>query len=241
MSDRAIVTQRTGYDMSRYLSNMFVEIVKTGRISREYDADIQLILPHIIGFLTNTPFDLQALKKKINIAYSIFLNDCICLDHFLDEIINLTLSGLLLPNYNVESFDIRNFSAHFIEEIIRKYEAKFPSLRKRIVNYLMEDFFVGGNLVSKPGDIIGLSVIGPDVLRDILLPALPDYIRNIGRRFYNYGLKSVLVNVCGICYAQDVKKAKEETGSSTLPKDVAIKYNNLIPHLGTDLMLHSEY
>lgn len=221
----------------------------------QQDAAVTPLLPYFFHHLmTNYSINdrniITTFEDRLNLARSLVVNPNLRLEMYLIQLINLSITALLM-GFNdpvLESYTLRENAAELLNLIIKKYSDEYTSLRMRITDYLVKTFIDRRNttLQIKLGAAIGLSVIGAEVVRKIIIPQFPrlmqhleDQNRSTEAKILSFKFRAVLLKICGDAFHADTQEALELTGSPNLPVDVAEMYNCLIPYFGTELFMYA--
>lgn len=218
------------------------------------DAAITPLLPYFRKYLTNIPVTGDAkytpvsLNARLALARALFNNKNISLHNELTQLIGLCLSAIKLNTQDslFEYVSLRENAAELLRDIINRFSDTYTNLRRRIVDYLLTVFLESRKFPVKLGTAIGLSIIGSELVRTLLIPKIPliiknceNLLRDVESRIQFLKFKAVLMKIAGDCFNADTLESYEKTGTTTLPEDVANMYNELIPFFGTDFFMYT--
>lgn len=264
LSDQSVQITSTRNEVSQELYTHYYHLIapnvnprKKIPLLKELQSDAAIIplLPYFFHYLSshyssNNSNITAAFDDRINLARALILNDNLKLDMYLIQIINLSITSLLM-SFNdpvVESFSLRENSAELLSLVINKYSQIYPTLRTRITDHLVKTFIdrKNGNFQVKLGAAIGLSVIGSHVVRKVIIPQFPRIMNSLDEqklpaetKIQFFKFKSILLKICGDSFHYDTEEAIKQTGSPNLPAETAQMYNNLIPFFGSDFFSYS--
>lgn len=212
----------------------------------EKDSAISPILPYIMHELSSDYTQHQDLILRIKIAEALIQNNFIPIENYLISLINLAITGI--NETSCEFIPIKDLAAKFLDNLIIKFTPQFPTLRQRLADHFSTIFLdkTQLNISRKVGSAIALSYIGQEIVKDVILPKIPELLARIYQRRTVANeladiskLKSILLKLSGECFNRDTYDAIQKTGSPRLPPEIAELYNNLATYFGLDLFIYS--
>jgi transcription initiation factor TFIID subunit 6 len=265
LSDQSVQITSSRNEVLEDLYKKYAELIKDNpsqesveklRLYRELskDAAIAPLLPYFRNYITTIPITRdrnypQLLSDRISLIRALFKNKNISLHNELTQFIGLCITAITFNTQEplFEYVSLREDAAELLRDIIYKFSDSYTNLRKRILDYLLITFLEKKFFPSKLGAAIGISIIGPELIRSLLIPKMPEVLnscyeraqRETDARIQYLKFKAIIMRICGDCFNADTLEALEKTGSTALPEDVAKMYNDLIPFFGTEFFMYA--
>ncbi|KAK8898621.1 hypothetical protein M9Y10_000913 [Tritrichomonas musculus] len=164
------------------------------------NGSLHRLLPYYIRLLS----DLMAVNLRhpsyvarvLCITNALLLNESLSFDSVLHKILAIVLAPLLdeaaasSEDYNTTFFDaqyrVLDDAASLLSLIVNRFQFRFPSLigilAEKLTNVFFEKEFKRPFLIAKYGSLAGLLAIGPDIVRDTILPKLKFIIEKLEKR-----------------------------------------------------------
>ncbi|CAG8477713.1 4356_t:CDS:2 [Paraglomus occultum] len=183
------------HNLSRELQTYYEKITKavlseesrlrvTALNSLKEDPALHQLLPYFVQFICSKVAegyeDINVLENAMNMTDSLLNNQSLYMDPYLHQLIPAILSCLVAkslgsPN-DTKHWDIRDRAANLIQSICVRYGVQYYTLQPRICKTLLRAFLD----ISKPftthyGAIVGLSTLGREVVKLLILPNLKPY------------------------------------------------------------------
>lgn len=226
--------------------------IKTNIDQLSQDAAIQPLLPYLIRTIReNIMFQITnatQLQVVLNIANALFHNPNLETEGYMFHFITIAITIMLSQVIGEDQFDdkslLRESAADFLGVIIQKYNAKYPNLQLRIADHLITIIFDSAEKRAKPtsqyGAAIGLRSLDPIIIREKLLPHLPQLLSKIKNdlnhidpiyKMQTSRLYGALYRVVASCLYSNahITDPVEKDASLTL-------YNSIVNYFGSDIL-----
>lgn len=159
------------------------------------DEGLNQVLPYVCQYFTETVQtelqndspNLQRLLWMARIYDSILISPTLCqsLDAYLHQtlpaIISCIVHERVCTNPETENqWELRDFCAIILKKVIQLFEKKYIDLRTRITEVLRDALTnIDKCLSTHYGCIVGLEALGIQTVRNVLMPLLEPYLRNL--------------------------------------------------------------
>ncbi|CAG8534418.1 6629_t:CDS:10 [Ambispora leptoticha] len=152
--------------------------------SLSIDTGINKLLPHFTKLICEKVVEnirnLEALDYSMNMTKSLLNNETVYLDPHLHQLIPAVLTCLVSKRLGLRStedhWSLREHAAKIIAEIIKRYGPAYHTLKPRITKTLLRALLDPNKSFSTHyGAIVGLSALGPEVIKILMLPNIKTY------------------------------------------------------------------
>ncbi|CAG8545355.1 6620_t:CDS:10 [Ambispora gerdemannii] len=152
--------------------------------SLSVDTGINKLLPHFTKLICEKVVEnirnLEVLDYLMNMTKSLLSNETVYLDPHLHQLIPAILTCLVSKRLGLRStedhWSLREFAAKIIADIIKRYGPAYHTLKPRITKTLIRALLDPNKSFSTQyGAIVGLSALGPEIIKILMLPNIKTY------------------------------------------------------------------
>lgn len=160
-------------------------IVRATLKSLSTDSGIHALIPYFSQFIADTVQrnlkHLNLLSNLIRMTKALLLNPSIQLEPYLHQfmppVLTCVVGNTLCEDLREDHWSLRDLASELVRLVCEKYGQFYPTLQTRITKTLSKAFLdPKRSLRTQYGAIKGLSVLGPHVIRSLLLPNLRLYL-----------------------------------------------------------------
>lgn len=199
------------------------------------DNGIQQLLPYFVQFLSDQIGkqirDLNSLWSIILLLDSILKNPNFFVEPYLHQFMPPILTSLVAKRLGDSPIDnhweLRDFAAKLLSKIVDKYGSSYQTLQPRISRTLLRSFLDPlKSLTTHYGCIIGLSALGGETLRVLLIPNIKPFLELINSELNDKNPHVVkkceaqkcflaLENACLLYVEHEIAKLKAAKGANS--------------------------
>lgn len=149
------------------------------------DNGIQQLLPYFVQFITDQMTrnlkNLPLLNTMLMVIDAILCNQYFFIEPYLHQFMPPILSCLvarrLCEKPEDDHWSVRHYAAQLMSTLCTKYGANYQTLQPRVTRTLLRAFLDPSKpLTTHFGAIVGLGLLGPDVVKTILVPNMKAYL-----------------------------------------------------------------
>ncbi|KAJ1507598.1 hypothetical protein HMI56_007704 [Coelomomyces lativittatus] len=166
--------------------NPEIEIRDVALTSIQTDPGLQGLLPYFLKFVqervTKNLKHLPTLMLMITFLKHLLSNPHFFFEPYLHQVIPILLTTLMgkqlcLDPLHEDHWSLRQHSAHLLSTLLFQFSDSYPTLLPRVTRtFLMMLLEPSKPLTSKVGAVLGLSLLGPEVIEASLIPNVHLYI-----------------------------------------------------------------
>eukprot|EP01137_Pigoraptor_chileana_P019991 Opistho-2@81792 len=213
------------------------------------DPGLHQLLPYFCQFVlekvTERLRDLPVLILLMRAVQALFANQSLFLEPYLHQIMPAILTclvGKLGLRQMEDHWSLRDLAANTVETICRKYGDKYDTLQRRIAKTLSGAMKDDKPLGVRYGAIVGLSALGPEAVRELVLPHVQSIAESLDDRNPDaYHVRKALLDAVAKMIRHD-----ERNGSTNTRPDYRAMYgvfgewlqSHLAPVGGNTIVLH---
>ena len=162
-----------------------VDLQEAALESIHEDNGIQQLLPYFIQFVTeqiaSNLKNLPLLRVMTRVLEGVMVNKHFFIEPYLHQLMPPILSCLvskrLCQDPNEDHWSLRVFAARLMGSICSKYGQAYQTLQPRVTRTLLRAFLDPLRaLTTHYGAIIGLTALGPEVVRALVIPNMKSYL-----------------------------------------------------------------
>ncbi|XP_024980056.1 transcription initiation factor TFIID subunit 6 isoform X1 [Cynara cardunculus var. scolymus] len=160
-------------------------LFKEALMSLATDSGLHPLVPYFTCFIEDEVSrglnDFQLLFALMRLVWSLLQNPHIHVEPYLHQLMPPVVTCVVakrLGNRIADNhWELRDFTANLVATICKRFGHNYSSLQKRLTKTLLKSFLdQKRTLTQHYGAIQGLSALGPDVVRSLLLPNLEIYL-----------------------------------------------------------------
>lgn len=151
----------------------------TALYSLRNDPGLHQLTPYFVQFVqekisANLKTSLPLLRTMLDVVDALLNNPAIFVEPYIHQIVPSVLTILVArhvgPEDNAESFEVRSYAASLLRNISQRFSQTYYTLRPRLTRTLLKGFLdVSRPLASQYGIVVGLSALGSEVVRVVIL------------------------------------------------------------------------
>lgn len=149
------------------------------------DTGLNQLVPYFVQLVTDETTanirNLTVLNNLIRMVRALVSNTSLSIEPYLHQIMPPVITCMVAKRLSAspteDHWSLRDAAASVLAFIVRRFGGAYPNIQPRITRTLLRAFLDPSRpLPTHYGAIIGLSALGPRVVRAILLPNLPSYL-----------------------------------------------------------------
>lgn len=156
---------------------------ETALFSLRNDPGLHQLTPYFVQFVQekisiNLKTNIQVLRTMLDVVDALLTNPNIFIEPYIHQVVPSVLTVLIARRTGPGETDselasqlvIRDYAASLVRKLVSQYGTTFYTLRPRLTRTLLKGFMdVGRPLASQYGIIVGITALGPEVVRVIIV------------------------------------------------------------------------
>jgi transcription initiation factor TFIID subunit 6 len=204
------------------------------------DPGLHQLVPYFVQFVQekvsqNLKTDLDLLTTMLDVVHALLSNPNIFIEPYIHHLMPSVLTPLLAKqtgpkSATSESYALRDYAASLLKLICESYGETYHSLKPRVTRTLLKGFMD----TTRPagalyGSVVGITAIGPEIVRVVILGNVRAWIQGILPRIVNEDDKELVVKAV-------IKALRSLKGQAPPLSDLTkVNHDDLVGKLGQDL------